>query len=166
MMSWRKELETTYIQNLTRFDHCLLEAMSELDIDIDSAVQTFSDCFLSASKCMVIKKYQNVSRKKEKWFDSDCKRAKVEARAKLRIFRDTRSHEDRTKYVDASSSYWRLRKSKRRAYRKKETVYLTENIRSNTKFWSKVKLMGGGTPKTLSSDRIDAKDWVTSDILS
>ena len=116
------------------------------------------ECLTSAGSCMVKTFYDNKKVMKAKWFDEDCKQAKKESRPKLKVFRSTRSDEDRREYVEARKRYTYLLKANKQSFRREKTTLLAANLNNPSTFWKELRNMGCGKQSKANSSNIDIKE--------
>ena len=134
-------------------------ATGDIENDINRALSLFIDCIQSASKCMTKKCYEGLKPQKAEWFDEECKGAKSESRQKLKIFRSTRSEEDRQQYVQARKKYKKLLTVKKSKFKKEKMDFLNSQFGNSATFWKELKNMGLGKRKNNTITNIDIKEW-------
>ena len=105
-----------------------------------------------------LKRFQKKKKRKSEWFDKDCYQAKKESRRKLRLFRKSRSEEDRILYVESRKMYKLLLKNKKRTFRKEKADALTKEIHNSAQFWKQLRNMGYGG-KDVVNNNISVGDW-------
>ena len=76
-------------------------------------------------------KQQQQQQQKEK----EKEKRKKESRSKLKVFRSTRSDEDRKEYVEARKRYRYLLKAKKQSFRREKTTLLAANLNNPSTFW-------------------------------
>ena len=134
-------------------------ALDHLEIHAEDALCKFVECLTFAGSCMVNKCYNNKQAMKAKWSDEDCRQAKKEGRSKLKVFRSTRSDEDRKEYVEARKRYKYLLKAKKQSFRGEKTTLLAANLNNPSTFWKELRNMGCGKQSKANSSNIDINEW-------
>ena len=82
-----------------------------------------------------------------------------ESRSILKVFRSTRSDEDRKEYVEARKRYRYLLKAKKQSFRREKTTLLAANLNKPSTFWKELRNMGCGKQSKANSSNIDLNEW-------
>jgi hypothetical protein len=132
-----------------------------LENDVDKSLELFASCFNIAGNCMV-KTFNRGSKNKHsgRWFDSECKKAKVTSKRYLEIFRQSRDRQDRDNYVSARNNYENVKKCKRRDAKKVQADKLSDSLKNSKDFWKEASEIGCGKRKNKISERIDMCSWL------
>lgn len=143
---WDRDKMNIFIDNLNSDESAerLEKALSEIDSDVDAALNTFADCMLSASDSMRTRFYHGPLKHKHKyqavWFDSDCSDAKKKVRVLLKRYIETHDQMDRPNYTGARNDYVTLLKEKKKSYARVKIDKLVSSTRDSSAFWKEVRL--------------------------
>ena len=138
----------------------LQNAFAELDTDVESALNTFTDTLLNAGQCMRRRTWFNTCSERDtnKWFDRQCQAKKREARSALNRFQRTGSDTDKAAYQQKRSEYKSLIADKKKQYKTSVHQTLVNHKRNATKFWQTVQ--NARRKKTKHAD-ISIENWKT-----
>ena len=122
----------------------LLEAIDQIDVDINSALDSFMNIIIEGGNCMKQKISFHTSKKNSKpWYDNDCRTSKRDANKALRNFRLARSTSTKTKqklafedYSHKKSVYENTKNDKRKAYKHQMVSKLIHERNNDNGFWS------------------------------
>ena len=159
-MVWNKDKESEFVMKLKSNDlqQRLDTATSELDNNVDNALELFVQCMKDASQCMYKKVCVDKVRRSE-WFDEECQSAKKESRKRLNQFRTSRNENDRKEYVVARKRYKALLKSKKQEFKKRKTSFLASNISDSSVFWRELRNMGCSKADNTANCNIKMDEW-------
>ena len=119
--------------------HLKLEnAIGLIDIDIEMALNIFNDCVREVAACMKKRVYVNGRRKKQDWYDAECKNMKKNVRKLLKTFRRTLFADDRFAYCKTRREYKNLLLSKQKKHNAAVVDSLIATINSQQDFWDTV----------------------------
>ena len=134
---WKLHHESTFLRNISDDRHVLELIIDEISSDIDSAVSKFVDYILKAAECMKITRRRK--NKVNKFYGSDCHKAKMEARRGLKRFRKDRNSTNRMNYCTLRNMY----KSKCRKWKiisQQNSARKLYDCRKNPKlFWKELR---------------------------
>lgn len=160
---WDSAKESLFLDALRSesLQDILKGATEVLSQDVDKSLELFASCFNIAGDCM-LKTFKHNKKKYDRgeWFDAECRKAKVTTRKYLKIFRDTRSKDDRDNYVSARKEYDNVKKGKRRGASIKRANKLSDNLKNSKDFWKEANAIGCIKKKNTTSERIDMSRWL------
>ena len=124
------------------------KAMQLISVDLDKALDVFTDFLRCVSKCMMKISRSSKQSNKVSWFDQECKDKKFETRRLLRHYRKSRNEEDRQTYCLNRKEYKHLLKFKREQFKRKQVDSLIYASKDNIRFWNTVRsLLRKSQPK-------------------
>lgn len=113
--------------------------ISEINYDVNDIVSDFEELIMQASDPFRKQNVSSVKIANKKWFDMECKAAKVNKITFLKRFRNSRSDYDLQCYLESRKSFKALCRQKRFLFSRKITEEL-ENTSSDSKvFWKTLK---------------------------
>lgn len=120
-------------------------------------ISSFEDAILNSSNVFKkLKRYGGKPRNYKPWFDTDCKRAKTDARKRLNRFRLSRSEHDLLLYVNSKHAYKNICKRKKFVFDKNALSKLESTTGNSKRFWGEVKKL---TNKPRTEPNISLDDW-------
>jgi hypothetical protein len=137
---WQKENVQRFNDSLsTERAHLMLEnAIGLIDIDIDVALNVFNDCIREVAACMKKRMRVNGRKKKQDWYDAECKTMKKNLRKLLKTFRRTLSADDRFAYCKNRREYKNMLLCKQKKHNASVVESLLATINSQQDFWDTV----------------------------
>jgi hypothetical protein len=158
-MIWENEKEAMFKEKLQNEQNTalLLEASKLVDNDIDAAITIFVKCLNEASQCMV-KTCRQSTVQNAPWFDLECKNEKKTCKRLLKIFRKTRSENNRREYVESRNKYKRMLRNKKIQFRANMAQSISGNIGDSSLFWKELKKLGGLSQRKVKND-ISMDTW-------
>ena len=112
---------------------------------------------LEADNCMRQTVYfGGRARNNNKWFDTECRTQKREARRALSRYTRSGSAADKTVYREVRARYQATIKEKKKNYRNSVRESLLANKNDSSKFWSTVR---NARRKTREQPQINSKTW-------
>ena len=106
----------------------------------------FDICWQLYERNVIITRLQTSKKKKKK---------KKESRSKLKVFRSTRSDEDRKEYVAARKRYRYVLKTKKQSFRREKTTLLAANLNNPSTFWKELRNVGYGKQSNVNNSNTD-----------
>ena len=138
---WISDYKLTFQRNMNSDDmkEKMKLATDMIDVDINQALSLFNECVKEAAECMKKKVFVNRERKKQDWFDHECKTQRKLTRKTLNRFRCTMQASDRSEYCIARREYKNLLHRKRKQYNDILISNLVTSIDDQHAFWCAVK---------------------------
>ena len=156
---WKKE-------NLRLFNDILISenarlmlenAIGLIDTDIDVALNVFNDCLRKLAACMKKRVYANGRKKRQDWYDMQCKDMKKTVRKMLKKYRVTLSAEDRFAYCKIRREYKNMLFLKQKKYNASVVDSLLGAVHSQQDFWDTVHNI---LPKrSFVRNQISVEEW-------
>jgi hypothetical protein len=135
---WKKENAQRF-NDATEKAHLMLEnAIGLIDIDIDVALNVFNDCIREVAACMKKRMCVNGRKKKQDWFDAECKNMKKRVRKLLKTYRKSLTADDRFSYCKTRREYKNLLLCKQKKYNASVVDSLIRSINNQQDFWETV----------------------------
>ena len=158
---WDKDKVPEFLEILTSTatQAEIAHARATVSTDINLAIHAFVEYLKKASACMVRRIKVGGTRKSAVWFDQDCFIHRMQCRAKLRRYRQTRCAEDRENYVKSRCAYRKLLTEKKQSFRKKAQS-LADSIDDPKQFWKEVKACIGFGGKQNVENKIMKDQWL------
>ena len=141
----------------TQSQTILTDALSDVETDIDLALDKFTNMLLSAGKCMKhTVRFAQHRPYTNRWFDKDCLLKKREAGRALNKWKRSGNLTDAAEYKQKRSDYQAFTRQKQKEYRSQVLNTLMENKNDSSKFWSTVRK---AKSKPFHLPKIDINDW-------
>jgi hypothetical protein len=116
----------------------LLHAYNLLDLNVNEALQLFNNTVKQAADCMKQQVCINRVKRKDEWFDLECRNERQKVRTLLRTFGRTLHKEDRQIFCVSRKEYKNLLQRKRKAHNKIMFNEIVLNINNQQCFWKSV----------------------------
>ena len=157
---WQDCKKSIFIDNLLCEESVkeVSTAIDMINIDVDQALEKFTNCILHASECMK-KAGRHKEMPRNKWFDNECLLAKKNTLCKLKIFRKQRTVENRMDYIQAKKSYRKLTKAKKNDFNIRQANSLDSKIRDSQQFWKDLKSLWNNKTHVNPETFIPIENW-------
>ena len=135
----------------------LENAMGDIDVDVNLALEKFHDCLKKVATCMKKRKLIGGNCKQQDWFDAECKNLKKEVKKLLKRYRQTLNNIDRINFCAKRKVYKNTLRTKKKMFNDNVIHKLVNSVNDQKEFWETVRNIMPKRNKT--NNQITAEDW-------
>ena len=137
---WNSDNVEQFKDAMNADDACTMlnDAIQLIDTDVNLALKMFNDCIKDVASCMKKRVCLNGKKKRQDWYDVECRKKKSNVRRLLRKVRHTLCEEDRFAFCKARREYKNFLLYKRKQHNALMIDKLLASINKQQEFWETV----------------------------
>ena len=156
---WKADCTQQFIESMhsdetkeqLRLASCLI------DVDINEALKSFTDCLKQNAEYMKRKTYVNRPKRMDEWYDEECRAARKNVRKLLCKFRKSLDRAKSVDYCCARREYKKLLQQKRKKFNENVLNNLMQSVSDQQAFWQTMRKISKN--KYQPHNSISEQEW-------